>query len=73
MDYRNGNYCAFYVDTPFAPSNLGANATRDFVHYRLLCAWKAADPTFPFIDSHNKTYNVRDDSDWESTLKPRLH
>ena len=27
---------------------------------------------FPFNDSHNKTYNVRDGSDWEKTLKPRL-
>lgn len=23
-------------------------------------------------DSHDKTYNVRDGSDWEKTLKPRL-
>ena len=25
------------------------------------------------MDSHNKNYNVRDGSDWESTLKPRIH
>ena len=30
-------------------------------------------PSFPFIDSHEKTYNVRDGSSWENTLKPRLH
>lgn len=30
------------------------------------------DSTFPFIDSHDKNYNVRDGSDWETTLKPRL-
>jgi len=34
--------------------------------------WKGADATFPFNDSHDKTYNVRDGSDWELTLKPRL-
>ena len=73
MAYRNGNYSAFYVDEPFNESNLGANATKDFVYYNLLRAWKADDSNFPFIDSHNKNYNVRDGSDWEKTLKPRLH
>jgi MTH538 TIR-like domain (DUF1863). len=73
MAYRNGNYSAFYVKEPFSESNLGASATKDFVSYNLLRAWKAADNTFPFIDSHDKNYNVRDDSDWEKTLKPRIH
>ena len=73
QDYRNGNYVAFYVKEPFDSCNLEANSTKDFVSYRLLQAWKEKDSTFPFIDSHNKTYNVRDDSDWETTLKPRLH
>ncbi len=73
MPYRNGNYCAFYVSEPFSESNLGASSTKDFVTYNLLRAWKAADSTFPFIDSHDKNYNVRDGSDWEKTLKPRLH
>ena len=73
MDYRNGNYSAFYVSEPFSESSLGAFATKDFVSYNLLRAWKAEDNSFPFIDSHNKNYNVRDDSDWEKTLKPRLH
>jgi hypothetical protein len=72
MANRTGNYCAFYVKTPFNQNNLGANSTKDFVYYNLLQAWKAADPSFPFVDSHNKNYNVRDDSDWEKTLKPRL-
>ena len=72
MAYRNGNYTAFYVAEPFDPSALGANATRDFQSYNLLRAWKGKDPSFPFVDSHRKTYNVRDGSDWESTLKPRL-
>ncbi|WP_163537376.1 hypothetical protein [Gracilibacillus sp. YIM 98692] len=73
MAYRSGNYSAFYVSEPFHESNLGASATRDFASYNLLKAWKADDSTFPFIDSHNKNYNVRDGSDWERTLKPRLH
>ena len=73
MAYRNGNYSAFYVDEPFSENNLGANSTPDFTYYNLLRAWKGAESTFPFIDSHDKTYNVRDGSDWEKTLKPRLH
>ena len=71
MAYRNGNYSAFYVKEPFL-DNLGVYSTRDFVFYNLLRTWKAADSTFPFIDSHNKNYNVRDGSDWEKTLKPRI-
>ena len=73
MAYRNGNYSAFYVKEPFNQNNLGANSTKDFVSYNLLKAWKAGDSSFPFIDSHDKNYNVRDGSDWEKTLKPRLH
>lgn len=72
MAYKNGNYAAFYVSEPFHESNLGASATRDFMSYNLLRAWKGNDSTFPFNDSHNKNYNVRDGSDWERTLKPRL-
>lgn len=73
MSYRNANYCAFYVDEPVYEWNLGANASHDLCYYRQLQAWKAADPSFPFIDAHGKTYSVRDGSDWEGTLKPRLH
>lgn len=73
MSYKNGNYTAFYVDEPFRESNLGVSLSKDFCYYRLLRAWKANDNSFPFNDSHEKTYNVRDDSDWEKTLKPRLH
>ena len=72
MEYRNGNYCAFYVREPFNASSLGAHATRDFCYYNILRAWKGKDSAFPFSDSHNKTYSVRDGSDWEKTLKPRL-
>ena len=69
---RTGNYCAFYVAEPFNPGPLAAHATRDFVYYNLLRSWKGTDRNFPFIDSHDTTYNVRDGSDWETTLKPRL-
>ena len=73
MSYRNANYCAFYVAEPFSESNLGARATPDFVYYNTLRAWKGTDSAYPFIDAHEKTYQVRDGSDWENTLKPRLH
>ena len=72
MAYRNGNYAAFYVAEPFSEGNLGAHAAEDFRYYNLLRAWKAEDSSFPFIDSHAKNYNVRDGSDWERTLKPRI-
>ncbi|CVE26013.1 Uncharacterised protein [Serratia marcescens] len=67
MAYRNGNYTAFYVAEPFHPSALGANATKDFQYYNTLRMWKGADAAFPFVDSHAKTYSVRDGSDWEYT------
>ena len=73
MAYRNGNYSAFYVEEPFNENNLGAHAKKDFASYNLLRAWKANDSSFTFIDSHEKNYNVRDGSDWEKTLKPRIH
>lgn len=73
MAYRNGNYSAFYVKEPFYENNLGAASTPDFVYYNMLKMWKGEDVNFPFINSHDKTYNVRDGSDWETTLKPRLH
>lgn len=72
MVNRTGNYCAFYVKTPFKETNLGANTAKDFVYYNTLRMWKGKDSSFPFVDSHMKNYNVRDGSDWDSTLKPRL-
>lgn len=66
------NYSAFYVSEPFNESTLGAQATEDFCYYNMLRAWKGKDSTFPFNNAHDTTYNVRDNSDWESTLKPRL-
>ena len=72
MSNRTANYTAFYVAEPFSTSNLGAYASPDFLYYNQLRSWKGADSAFPFIDAHEKTYNVRDGSEWE-TLKRRLH
>ncbi len=72
MANKIGNYCAFYVTHFGTDSNLAAHAVKDFFYYNMLRAWKGKDSTFPFIDSHAKNYNVRDSSDWETTLKPRL-
>jgi hypothetical protein len=72
MASRSGNYTAFYVAEPFNPSSLGAHATKDFCYFNTLRMWKGADASFPFTDSHAMTYSVRDGSDWETTLKPRL-
>lgn len=69
---RTGNYCAFYVDEPFAESNLGPRVVHDFCYYNTLKLWKANDNSFPFVNSHDKTYQVRDGSQWE-TLKSRIH
>ncbi|MFL5012725.1 TIR domain-containing protein [Rhizobium sp.] len=65
-------YCAFYAAEPFNPGALGAHATKDFCYYNLLRSWKGSDSSFPFADAHATTYSVRDGSDWEKTLKPRL-
>jgi len=73
MAHRIYNYSAFYVSEPFSETNLGAYSTKDFVYYNMLRAWKRKDSSFPFLDAHDTTYNVRDNSDWKLTLKPRLH
>lgn len=73
MAHRINNYSAFYVSEPFSETNLGAYSAKDFVYYNMLRAWKGKDCSFPFLDAHDITYNVRDNSDWELTLKPRLH
>ena len=73
MSYRLYNYSAFYVAEPFNQYNLGAYAAKDFCYYQTLKMWKGRDASFPFYDAHQTTYNVRDNSDWERTLKPRLH
>lgn len=71
MTYRNANYSAFYVDEPFKETNLGAHQKEDFRYYNMLRMWKGQENSFPFLDAHEKTYNVRDGSSWE-TLKGRI-
>ena len=71
--YRTGNYCAFYVEDDTLGNNLGIFSSSDIRYYEMLKAWKEKDSSFPFVNSHDKTYSVKDDSDWEKTLKPRLH
>lgn len=71
MANKTGNYCAFYVKEPFKETNLSANTAHDFCYYNTIRMWKGKNSTFPFVDSHDKTYNVRDDSSWE-TLQSRL-
>ena len=71
MENRTGNYTAFYVKEPFKETNLGAHSSYDFCYYNMLRMWKGQNSSFPFVDSHGKTYSVRDDSTWE-TLKSRL-
>lgn len=71
MAYRNGTYTAFYVDEPYIDGKSAVTAY-DFCYYNLLKAWKSKDPYFNFIDSHEKTYQVRDQSDFVSTLVPRI-
>lgn len=73
MKNRDANYSAFYVDEPFIVNGLRAYSAKDFCYYQILKAWKGIDSSFPFVDAHDKTYNVRDGSDWDKTLKPRLH
>lgn len=73
MANRTANYTAFYVKEPFSETQLGAYSAKDFCYYQMLKAWKENDSSFPFVDAHEKTYSVRDGSDWEATLKPRLH
>lgn len=72
MTDRKSNYTAFYVDEPFSTSKLRAHATKDFCYYNMLKAWKGRYILFPFNDAHARTYSVRDGSNWELTLKPRL-
>ncbi|MDV2469819.1 TIR domain-containing protein [Acinetobacter chinensis] len=73
MAYKNGNYAAFYVaDEELVTKNpSSAHFVKDFNYYQMFKAWKAKDSSFPFNDSHEKTYNVRDTSNWD-TLKGRL-
>ena len=49
MNYRNGNYSAFYVSEPFDEYSLGARQAHDFCYYSLLGAWKKMMNAVPTI------------------------
>jgi hypothetical protein len=66
------NYCVFYVDEPFNEFSAGALIQKDYFYYNQLRTWKAQDALFPFQDIHHERYDVRDGSDWESVLRPRI-
>ena len=64
--YRNGTYVAFDGQGEVNPVN------SDLHNFELLKAWQANDNVrFNFVNSHEKTYSVRDSSSLE-TLKARL-
>ena len=64
--YRNGTYVAFDGQGEVNPVN------SDLHNFELLKAWQTNDNVrFNFVNSHEKTYSVRDSSSLE-TLKAKL-
>ena len=46
-----------FMSEPFSESNLGANATPDFLYYNSFCVWKE-QIVLPLWMLMQKTYNV---------------
>jgi hypothetical protein len=66
MAYRNATYVAFHAAGTSDPT------ASDIKYFNLLKAWHVRDESdFSFINSHQKTYAVRDSSSRE-TLRARL-
>jgi hypothetical protein len=66
MAYRNGTYVAFHAAGTSDPT------ASDMKYFNLLKAWHVRDESdFTFVDSHQKTYAVRDSSR-RDTLRARL-
>lgn len=66
MAYRNGTYIAFHANGTSNPTQ------SDIKYYNVIKAWTAkTDDDFSFINSHEKTYAVRDGS-LKVTLRNRL-
>lgn len=65
---RTGTYVAFYVDETTKVNN-NVQTAKDLCNYRTIEMWKAITDDFHFINSHDKTYEVRDDSEYETLLK----
>lgn len=70
--YMAKNYSVFHVEEPFNELSAGAMAQKDYFYYNQLRTWKFKDELFPFNDLHVKKYDVRDGSDWDTVLKPRI-
>ncbi len=66
MAYRNGTYVAFDALGETQPTK------SDFKYYTIISAWSSLDKTFRFVNSHEKTYAVRDTS-LLPTLKSRIN
>lgn len=66
MPYRNGTYVAFDGQGEACPAN------SDYKYFNILKMWQNSNQIdFNFVNSHEKTYGVRDSSS-EATLKSRL-
>lgn len=67
MAYRNGNYIAFDGLDETDPTK------SDFRYYALIQAWAAGKGyDFKYVDSHDKTFAVRDSS-LIATLEARIN
>ena len=65
---KTGTYVAFYVDETTKVNN-NIQTAKDLCNYRTIEMWKATTDDFHFINSHDKTYEVRDDSEYETLLR----
>jgi MTH538 TIR-like domain (DUF1863) len=66
MAYRNGTYIAFHAEGNTDPT------ASDIKYFNMMKAWHHNDDIdFKFVDSHEKTYSVRDTSA-KATLRNRL-
>ena len=65
MPYRNGTYVAFDGLGQIDPTK------SDFRFYSTINAWRAKNVEFKYVNSHEKTYAVRDSSR-RSTLEKRI-
>ena len=72
MSYRNKTYIAFYVSQPTTQCNLRYHCAPDLNYYHLIEAWVENNDDLQLYDAHKSTYSVRDTSDFENTLLPRL-
>lgn len=60
MGEDKGNYCALYVKEPFTDPGIDVSSAKDFTYYDAIRSWKNEDSSFPFVDSHQNHYIVRE-------------